>query len=420
MTIKDSLALAYRTIKSNKVRTNITVIIIALGIAALIFIITVIESMNSSLRENFMFMGANSFNIRFKERRAFFGSNEERVTKGKRPTKSSFDKPITLQDAELFKEKYSFPALTSVYLRGPNAQIAYFESKKTNPEVNINGSDENFLTVFGYNIDYGRNFSLSEVKSGINVCMIGSTIAQKLFDGSSEKIVDKIIRVGNTPYRIIAVLKSKGASSFLRQDNVVVTPYNSLRKIPNVSNTYTIGVSVDDLTKMEPAIGEATSAFRAVRKLEPLDADNFAIEKSDKLAETLIGMLGAIQGSAGAIGLVTLFGAAIGLMNIMLVAVNERTREIGLVKAIGGKKSNIRQQFLFESMIISIYGAVWGIISGVLLGNIVGIFLKTGFVMPWDWVIAGVIICAVVGLLAGVYPAYKASKLNPINALRYE
>ena len=147
---------------------------------------------------------------------------------------------------------------------------------------------------------------------------------------------------------------------------------------------------------------------------------NFVIEKSDKLAETFIGLLGSIQGAAGAIGLITLVGAAIGLMNIMLVAVNERTREVGLIKAIGGKKRNIRQQFLFESTIISLLGALFGIVLGVLVGNLFSIFLKTGFVVPWAWVIMGIIICSGVGLLAGLWPAIKASKLNPITALRYE
>jgi len=130
--------------------------------------------------------------------------------------------------------------------------------------------------------------------------------------------------------------------------------------------------------------------------------------------------LGSIQGAAGAIGLITLIGAAIGLMNIMLVAVNERTREVGLIKALGGKRKNIRQQFLFESTIISLLGAFFGILLGVLVGNLFSMFLHTGFVVPWGWVIAGILICSTVGLLAGLWPAIKASRLNPITALRYE
>jgi putative ABC transport system permease protein len=177
---------------------------------------------------------------------------------------------------------------------------------------------------------------------------------------------------------------------------------------------------VNNVAELDIATSEAEAVFRAVRKLQPTDADNFAIEKSDKVAELFIGFLSSITGSAGAIGMITLIGAAIGLMNIMLVAVNERTREVGLIKAIGGKSKNVRQQFLFESIIISLMGAICGIILGILVGNLFASFLNTGFIIPWNWVVAGIIICSVVGLLAGLYPAIKASRLNPIVALRYE
>jgi putative ABC transport system permease protein len=177
---------------------------------------------------------------------------------------------------------------------------------------------------------------------------------------------------------------------------------------------------VNSVVELDAATGEATSVFRAVRKLQPIEADNFVVEKSDKFAEMFIGLLGGISGAAGVIGLITLLGAAIGLMNIMLVAVNERTREVGLIKALGGKRKDIKYQFLFESMIISIIGAAVGIFLGILIGNSVAILLKTGFIIPWAWVVGGVVICTAVGLLAGVYPANKAAKLNPINALRYD
>jgi putative ABC transport system permease protein len=232
--------------------------------------------------------------------------------------------------------------------------------------------------------------------------------------------VDKFINVGGSPYRVIGVLKSKGSSALMRADNVIITSYNNVRRTGYGNNSFVIGVLAKDVTQVDAAVAEATADFRNVRKLMPSDADNFAIEKSDKLAETFIGLLGSIQAAAGAIGLITLIGAAIGLMNIMLVSVNERTREVGLIKALGGKRKNIRQQFLFESVIISLLGAIFGIILGVLIGNIFSMFLNVGFTVPWAWVIAGIIICSLVGLLAGIWPAVKASRLNPIIALRYE
>ena len=168
------------------------------------------------------------------------------------------------------------------------------------------------------------------------------------------------------------------------------------------------------------AIGEATAIFRPVRKLHVKDAENFYIDKSDSIAETLLTNLGFLEKGTIGIAFITLLGAAIGLMNIMLVAVNERTKEIGLAKAIGAKGTDIRSQFLFESIMISLLGSVVGIISGVMLGNVVAILLHTGLVIPWGWVIAGIIVCFIVGLVAGLYPAIKASRLDPIVALRYE
>jgi putative ABC transport system permease protein len=177
---------------------------------------------------------------------------------------------------------------------------------------------------------------------------------------------------------------------------------------------------VNDMKMMDVAVGEAAGTFRPVRKLDVKEADNFYIDKSDSIAQALMKNLGFLRYATIAIALITLLGAAIGLMNIMLVAVNERTKEIGLIKSLGGKAAEIKAQFLWESILISLMGAVVGIITGILFGNIIALMLKTGFVVPWAWVIAGIIVCALVGLLAGLYPAYKAAKLDPIVALRYE
>jgi putative ABC transport system permease protein len=284
----------------------------------------------------------------------------------------------------------------------------------------MNGGDENYLAVNGFTIEAGRNLSTADVQSGRNVCMIGSDVAAKLFSQFKDNAVDKFITVGGAPYRVIAVLKPKGSSALMRADNVIITSYNNVRRTGMSSNSFVIGVLSSDISQVNGAVNEATSVFRNIRKLLPTDDDNFVIEKSDKLAETFIGLLGSIQAAAAAIGLITLIGAAIGLMNIMLVSVNERTREVGLIKALGGKRKNIRQQFLFESVIISLLGAIFGIILGVLIGNIFAMFLNAGFAVPWAWVIAGILICSIVGLLAGIWPAVKASRLNPITALRYE
>jgi putative ABC transport system permease protein len=424
MTLQDSFSLAWRTIRSNKLRTGITVAIIAFGIMALIGIITAISAMNQSLKENFSFMGANAFSIRYKELNARMGGPRDddftKVKKGQKEKKSNLNKVIRLEESTYFKDHYGFSrAQVSVYRRGNGNNELHYQNKKTNPQITMWGGDENYLAVNGYQIDAGRNLNNVDMLSGRNVCLIGSNVAAKLFPSSPEKSVDKVILVGGKPYRVIGLLKSKGSNAMMRQDDMILTSINNLRQYEN-NASYNIGVMVNNVAELDPAIGESIEQMRKARRLIPAEADNFVVDKSDKFADMFIGFLAGISGAAGAIGMITLIGAAIGLMNIMLVAVNERTREVGLIKALGGKKRDVRRQFLFESILISVLGAVFGIILGVLVGNIFSLVLHTGFVVPWLWVVIGIVICSIVGLAAGIYPAMKAASLNPINALRYE
>lgn len=425
MQLKDSLSLAFRTVKSNKLRTGITVAIIAFGIMALIGIITAIASMNQSLSESFSTMGANSFSIRYNDRMIRMGGGDREVKKtsrnGLKEKKSNSRKIITYQEAKLFKERYTFPARVSISLSGPRSVVVNDEKTKTNPNITMQGGDENYLAQSGYTISAGRNFNKLDVQSGRSICILGNSVAQKLYGENTQRAIDKVIKVAGIKYYVVGVLKDKGSSAFLNADNIVLTTYNNIRRLfPTDGTTFNIGVMVNNINELDPAISEAKGTFRPIRKLAIDEENNFYIDKSDSIAEIFKSSLGAITLAASFIGLITLLGAAIGLMNIMLVAVNERTREIGLIKAIGGTRKSIRSQFLFESVFISLIGAIFGIILGVIVGNIVGLFLHTGFVIPWLWVILGIVTCSAVGLMAGLYPAVKASKLDPIVALRYE
>ena len=423
MQLKDSLSLAFRTVKSNKLRTGITVAIIAFGIMALIGIITAIASMNQSLSENFAVMGANSFSIIYRDVNIRMGGRQVKKTNTKalKEKKSNERKLITYQQAKLFKEHYSYPARVSIALDGPQNVIVMNDKIKTNPNIGMTGGDENYLIENGYTLAGGRNLNQLDVESGRSVCILGNSVAQKLYGDNTLKALDQTIKADGIKYRVIGVLKDKGSSAFFNADNIVLTTYNNIRRLfPTDGISYDIGIMVNNITDMDAAIAEAKGTFRPIRKLAIDEENNFYIFKSDTIAEVFKTALGSITTAAAFIGLITLIGAAIGLMNIMLVAVSERTREIGLIKAIGGKSKSIRAQFLFESVFISLLGAVLGIILGVIVGNVVGLFLHTGFVVPWGWVVIGIAVCSAVGLLAGLYPALKAAKLDPIVALRYE
>ncbi|MFT3680323.1 MAG: ABC transporter permease [Ferruginibacter sp.] len=426
MKLNDTISLSYSTIRNNRLRTVITVIIIALGIMALISIITAVEAVNQSLTKSFSTMGANAFSIRFRERTVRFGGGPQGETKktsrnALRTRKSSEGKMITYDEARAFKKNYSFPAQVGIALSGPGNIIVNTGSKKTNPDVRITGGDENYLALNGYELAYGRNFSEMDVETGRGVCIVGNAVAEKLYGENTDKAIDKIISTGSNKYRIIGVLKDKGSSAFMNADKIIITSYNNIRRIyGSTGKSYNIAVMVPDLKMMDVAIGEAKGIFRPVRKLDIKEEDNFYIDKSDSIAQKLLTNLGFLKYATLAIALITLVGAAIGLMNIMLVAVNERTKEIGLIKSLGGRAAEIRAQFLWESILISLMGAAAGIFAGILLGNIVALLVKTGFVVPWGWVVVGVLVCTAVGLLAGLYPAQKASRLDPIAALRYE
>lgn len=426
MNFRDIFSLAFRTVRSNKLRTGLTVSIIAFGIMALIGIITAIKAMNQKFTESFSTMGANGFSIRFKERNIRFGggnnNSDLRLSKKgqKKEKKSNLGKIITKEEVEQFMKLYTFPATKSISIFANRQNIVSAGNRKTSPNVTMFGGDDNFLLLNGYSLQYGRNFNRADVTSGRNVCILGSDIAEKLFREGSERAVNEVVRINSIPFRVLGVLESRGSSFGFSRDNVVLTTYTNVdRNFPS-GFSYVIGLMVADLHQVNDAMGEAEASFRGIRKLSTTEESNFVIDRSDSVAEKAMNSLAFLTISATVIGLITLIGAAIGLMNIMLVSVSERTKEVGLIKAIGGKSVMVRRQFLMEAIIISMMGAIFGIILGVLVGNLFTIVLNTGFVVPWNWVIYGIIICTLVGLGAGLYPALKAGKLNPIEALRYE
>lgn len=430
MRLLDILSLSFRTIRSNKLRTGITVAIIAFGIMALVGINTAIDAMKQKFTESFASMGSNGFTIHYKDYQ-FFGNNNQvtKEKKGAKKDKVSNNKiPITKEQAELFKQSYHFPSKVSLSLRGGNSNIVSLGSSKTNPTVQVIGGDEDYAELNGYTLNEGRSLNELDVESGRNVCILGNDLVTKFFGGVPEHAIEKIIKINGLPFRVIGTMESKGSSIGRSFDNVIITSYNNVRRFFisgsvnffNPTPSFNIQVKVPDVNQVSLAIGEAEGVFRPIRRINTIDASNFVIDKSDRFVEELLSNLSLITICAVVIGAITLLGAAVGLMNIMLVSVTERTKEIGLVKAIGGRKGSIRMQFLYESIMISLLGAIFGSFLGILIGNVFSLVLNTGFVFPWIWLFLGMAICTGVGILAGIYPSLKASRLNPIQALRYE
>jgi len=377
---------------------------------ALVGILTAIESLKYSINSNFTRMGANTFTIRNREMKIVMGDN----------SKEKRYESITYQEATKFKENFDFPAYTAISTFATNTATLKFKSEKTNPNIGVIGVDDNYMTTSGNELSKGRNFTFQEIANGANVAILGPELVTNLFK-NKENPLDQEISIGPGKYRVIGVLKSKGSSMGFSGDKNCIIPIINVRQYFSRPNaTYTISVMPKDPKMLDAAIDEATGAFRIIRKIRAGDDNNFEIAKSDNLAQMLFENIRYVTLAATIIGFITLLGAAIGLMNIMLVSVTERTREIGIRKAMGATKAIIKNQFLIEAIVICQLGGIVGIAIGIPIGNIISFFVGGSFIVPWLWIICGLLLCFIVGLVSGIYPATKAAKLDPIESLRYE
>ncbi|WP_421946218.1 ABC transporter permease [Pedobacter sp.] len=410
MNYRENIRLALQSIKSNRLRTMLTALIIAIGLSALVGILTTLDAVKASMTSAFSSMGANSFTIRNR------GTGIRIGGQGKRPKPF---KAIRYEDAVRFKDSLNTPATVAVSVFASGGSTVKSGSLKTNPNINVQGIDENGLNSQGLSLSDGRNFSKSEVQMGSNVCIVGSEVVDKLFKDT--EAIDKMVNVGNNRFKIVGILAAKGSSMGFSGDRAVYVPLLKAKQInSNANPSYTITVMVPTNEMQEAVIGESTSLFRNIRKVKVNDPNNFEITKSDAIAQTLFENLAFVAIGGVAIGIITLIGASIGLMNIMLVSVTERTREIGIRKAIGANPKVIRRQFLIEAVVICLMGGTFGIFLGIVIGNLISLAMGGSFIIPWAFIIGGFGICVGVGILSGYYPAKKASRLDPVEALRYE
>jgi len=411
MNLLENIRQALRAIRANLTRTILTCLIIAFGIMALVGILTAVDSLKASIYSNFSTLGSNTFSIRQsgQSMRRRGGGSDEKVSP-----------PIVYDQAKLFKDRYTFPSKVSVSTMATMIATVKYNSEKTNPNIGVWGIDENYLEASGYEIAQGRFFTSNEIKEGTNEVVIGNDVLVKLFKSKSDPI-NQFVSIRNMRYRVIGVMKTKGSSMVRSGDNTVYIPIlNAIRYYKGPNASVGVSVTVDNIDQLNYAIDEGIGLFRSIRGLKLSEANNFEMSKSDAIANTVVDQISYVTIAATVIGVITLFGAAIGLMNIMLVSVTERTREIGVSKALGATRKAVRTQFLVEAIVICQIGGLLGIIFGILAGNGVSLLIGGDFIIPWVWIIAGIVFCFIVGLVSGLYPAIKASKLDPIEALRYE
>lgn len=408
---KENIRIAFGSIKTQLLRTILTVLIIAIGITALVGILTVVTALENTVSTNFASMGANTFNInQYENTVRNRGGNEREI----------INPIISYPEAVAFKNKYKYPFTeTSLSFTATSKAEVKYSDQKTDPEITIVGVDEHFIGNSGLEINSGRPFNQFDIDNNTYSCVVGSDFEKGLLKDVNP--IDKIISIRGARFKVIGVLKEKGSTFGNSQDLRVLIPIQVARSLftaPNIN--YTISVMVSKKELLDQAVDNATSTMRRVRKLSPVRDNNFGIGRSDDLINRILGITKYLGWASWIISIITILGSSIALMNIMIVSVTERTREIGVRKALGATKITISVQFFIETLLIGQIGGLVGIVLGILIGFAFAAAMSFAFVIPWMAIFAAFGTSFMVAIVSGLYPAIKASQLDPIEALRYE
>ena len=410
---RENVKIALGSIRTQLLRTILTIIIITIGITALVGILTVVAAFENNLNSTFASMGSNTFNINQYKTQLRGNGGVNKIEK--------INPIITYPEAKAFKEKYSYPLTqTSLSFIATSSAEVKFENQKTDPEISVLGVDEYFLTNSGLEVTQGRNFNPFDISNNVYYCIVGSDFASK---GLLKDVnpIGKIISIRGAKFKVIGVLKEKGSTFGKSQDLRIMIPIQVARSLfsaPNIN--YSLSTMIQRTELLDDAIDNAIFTMRKIKKLNPVEEDNFGVSRSDDLVNRIASITSFLGVSAWLIGIITILGSSIALMNIMIVSVTERTREIGVRKALGAKKSAIAFQFFIETITVGQIGGIFGILFGILVGYGISSLLNLAFVTPWQAIFAAFATSFFVGLVSGLYPAIKASQLDPIEALRYE
>jgi putative ABC transport system permease protein len=412
MNLIENIKEGLRSVQANLLRSIITALIVTLGITALVGVLTAVDGIKSSILKSLSSLGANTFNIRSQNYR---GGSSQGVEEKRYPM-------ITMAEAFRFIDQYQVPSTIGVAATVTAIAEVKRLSKKTTPNVFVAGVTEDFFALKNLEFDKGRGLTPFEVRSGGQVVILGHKIYKTLYS-ERDSVDGSVVSFLGAQWHVAGVLKEKGgfgdpSSNYDNMVFVSVVKGNQLSGGRGLN--YRMSVGISDPTQMEYAMGEATGLMRRIRGDDPGQPDSFLLQRSETLAE-LDSLTGKAQIVGFIIGIITLLGASIALMNIMLVSVTERTREIGVRKALGATPLRIKQQFVMEAIVVCLLGGILGVVLGIVVGNVASRLLGNDtFMVPWLWVITGFVVCVAVGLISGYYPAHKASKLDPIESLRFE
>jgi len=407
MDLSENFSIAIGSLKTNKLRAALTTLGIVIGVSTVISMMTIIQGINSYVSEQFAEIGANTFFIQ--KYPAINTGHERRKFRNRKDIKTSY--------AEIIKNKATLVsnATPSIYTWG---EVIKGNSNKTNADVLVQGVSEDWMSVEGRYVKDGRFFIGSEVNSRRKVCVVGIDIVEKLFP--FKNIIGESVYISGKKFKVVGVFEEKGSIFGQSQDNIVVMPYTTFESIFGKDNNVTINVQAKTPELIVPAMDEVIGILRTIRKVPPGKPNDFEIITKDTLADTWKNLTSVIFAAAIGIAMISLLVGGIGIMNIMLVSVTERTKEIGIRKAIGAKRKDILNQFIVEAVILAGFGGIIGVSMGLLLGAILGAVSPLPSAVPVWAIFAGLGFSSMVGLFFGIYPAAKAAKLDPIVALRYE